>query len=286
MYILFDIGGTKTRIAKTSSFEDVGEITQFETPEEFDEGVKTFCDTVRDFCGGERVEAVAGGIAGPVDSAEGKLLNSPHIPGWIEKPLGKEISENLGVKTFIRNDVEMSALGEAHYGAGKGADIVVYMTVSTGVGGARIVDGRIDKNRFGFEPGHQIINLSENGEAEGRGGQSRLEDLVSGTALARLYGKPAYEIDDEGVWEETARLLAYGVHNTILHWSPDVFVLGGSMMVGEGVVVPLDRVKHHLEANTYIFKDLPKLKLAQKGGHTGLWGSLAYLRRLEEEGIL
>jgi len=73
---------------------------------------------------------------------------------------------------FIENDASIVGLGEAVSGAGMGEEIVVYITVSTGVGGTRIVSGEIDEHAYGFEPGHELINM-----------QDSLEDLVSGTAV-------------------------------------------------------------------------------------------------------
>ena len=90
----------------------------------------------------------------------------------------------------------------------------------------RFVNGEIDKNRFGFEPGHQIIDIENNNPKS-------LEDLVSGTALEKRTGQKPYEVTDPKIWDELAHQLSYGLYNTILHWSPDAVVLGGPMMVGE-----------------------------------------------------
>ena len=87
------------------------------------------------------------------------LVNAPHLPGWIRKPFSERLKAELACPVFLENDSAIVALGEAHHGAGKGDDIMAYLTVSTGMGGARIVHGAIDVNVFGFEPGHQYIDF-------------------------------------------------------------------------------------------------------------------------------
>ena len=103
----------------------IGEPKIVETPKEFVEGMALLGKLAQELCGGEKLEAAGGGIAGPLDKDKTKLLNSPHIPGWIGKPLKEEISKILGVPVHIANDTAIVGLGEAHFGAGKGYNIVV-----------------------------------------------------------------------------------------------------------------------------------------------------------------
>ena len=167
---------------------------------------------------------------------------------------------------LIENDSALCGLGEAVAGAGRGSDIVAYITVSTGVGGVRIVDGKVDRAHAGFEPGHQIV-------ASGL----TLERLVSGRAMSEKYGKHPREITDEVVWEELAGYLALGLHNTIVHWSPEVVVLGGSMMKVPGIALPA--VQAYLAKTLKIFPVLPELRLAELGDFGGLHGALELLRQ-------
>ena len=112
----------------------------------------------------------------------------------MRKPLVHRLQDELSTKAYIANDTAIVGLGEAHAGAGKGSDIVVYITVSTGVGGARIVDGEIDRRAFGFEPGHQIIDIDNSICKKCKSGQ--LEDMVSGTATQHRFGVKPYEVED------------------------------------------------------------------------------------------
>lgn len=246
-----------------------------DTPKNFEEGVGLFKKAALELAGAETIEKVAGGIAGPLDKEKSTLLRAPHLPGWVDRPLRQKLAEVLNAPVFLENDSALVALGEAAQGAGKSFNIVAYLTISTGVGGARIVGGEIDDNYSGFEPGHQIIDpdntlcrVCENGE---------LESLVSGTAIEKRFGKKPYEILDSAIWDETAKFLALGLHNTIVHWSPDVVVLGGSMMKEIGI--PIERVKYHLEKTLNIFPVLPKIKKAELGDLGGLYGALEYLKQ-------
>jgi len=100
------------------------------------------------------------------------------------------LEEILEVPVFLRNDTAIVGLGEAHAGAGKGHEIVVYITVSTGVGGVRIIKGEIAKNQFGFEIGHQIIDL-DGSVCPSCEKPVDLENMISGRATEqRLKIKP------------------------------------------------------------------------------------------------
>jgi predicted NBD/HSP70 family sugar kinase len=276
MYLLFDIGGTKMRVAFSRDGKVFGEPMIIPTPQDFRKGILLFRDAALELSGGGKIEAVAGGIAGPLDREKTMLVNSPHISGWIKKPLKKKLQEVLKAPVYVENDAAMVGLGEAAYGKGKGRKIVVYMTVSTGVGGSRIIDGKIDESAMGFEPGHQIIDPAGTLCPECKSVPGYLERYISGSAIEKRYKKKAYEISDPKVWEEEARFLAYGLNNTIVHWSPDIVILGGSV-AGK---VPLDRVRFHLGRIVKIFPKLPPIRKAVLGDVGGLYGALHFLRDL------
>lgn len=275
MYLLFDIGGTKMRIAFSSDGKSFSAPVIIPTPQDFKKGTLLLTDAALELSGG-KIEAVAGGIAGPLDREKTMLVNSPHISGWIKKPLKKELQTALKAPVYIENDAAMVGLGEAAYGKGKGRRVVVYLTVSTGVGGARIIDGRIDESAMGFEPGHQIIDREGALCTACKSGPGYLERYISGSAIEERYKKKAAEISDPKVWEEEARLLAYGLNNTIVHWSPDIVILGGSV-AGK---IPLDRVRFHVRKILRIFPKLPPIERAVLGDFGGLYGALHFLRHL------
>jgi len=268
--ILFDIGGTKMRVAFSADGESFEAPQNVSTPASYDEGMSLFMDLAHRCAGERKIEAVCGGIAGPFSEKRRSLVSSPNLGDWIGKPFKNNLEEKLQAPIYIENDSALVGLGEAVSGAGKNSIIVAYVTVSTGVGGARIVDGKIDRHTIGFEPGHQILEHTNN---------ATLESLVSGKALEARTGKHPKDILDPTVWEEHARTLALGLHNTILHWSPDTLVLGGSMITGNPAI-PMDSIERHLHETLKIFPELPLIKKAELGDFGGLWGALAYLKSI------
>ncbi len=273
MYLLFDIGGTKMRIAFSADGKAFGEPMVVLTPDNFDDGMRLFGQAARELSGGKKIKAAAGGIAGPLDRNKTGLVNSPHIPGWIRKPLKGELQKIVSAPVYLENDAAMVGLGEAAFGKGKGRRIVVYMTISTGVGGVRIVDGEIDPSAMGFEPGHQIIDVDGTLCPDCRSIPLYLERLVSGSALEVRYRKKASEIDDPAVWGEVARFLAYGLNNTIVHWSPDIVILGGAVMNR----IPLDKVRSSLAEILRIFPEPPLIEDSVLGDFGGLYGALHFV---------
>jgi glucokinase len=276
MFAYFDIGGTKTRIATSRDGETFGDPVKFDTPGSFDEGMDTIVRAVREKVGAETITVAGGGIAGPLNREKTMLVNSPNLPDWVGKPLTDTLTTALGAPVYVENDSAVVALGEAHYGAGKGDEIMAYITVSTGVGGARIVDGVIDRGAYGFEPGHQVLDVDRTVFPLLHATDS--EGMLSGTATARRFGRKAYEVEDPAVWEELARLLAYFLNNTIVHWSPNSVVLGGSMIVGDPAI-PVDRVAHHLRDICTIYPELPVIKKATLADMGGIYGAMAFVRQ-------
>jgi len=266
------------RVASSRNGMTFGEPKIIPTPKDFDDGMKTLKEAALSLTEGEEVSAVGGGIAGTLSRDRAVFVNGPHLQGWNGKPIKKALEELFGAPAFVENDTAIVGLGEAVAGAGKGHAIVVYMTVSTGVGGTRIVDGKIDVSAMGFEPGHQIIDaggaLHETTVA-GRG--IDLEGYISGTAVSARYGKKPKEITDLAFWDEMARLLAYGLNNTIVHWSPDIVVIGGSMMNQIGI--PVDRVRAHLKGILHIYPELPLIEHSALGEIGGLHGALHFVKQ-------
>ena len=254
--ILFDIGATKTRVAYSSDGEIFEKPKVFETPKSYEEGRDIFIKSAKECANGREIKSIAGGMSRSIwDGAEERFKN--------------DLDKNFGVLALIENDAAIVGLGEANWGAGRGFKIVAYITVSTGVGGARIVDGKIDEHSIGFEPGKQVIDIET---------KKTLEDMISGKALQRKTGKNPKEITDPAVWIEHAKILAIGLNNIIVEWSPNCVVLGGSMITGDPAI-PLDKTEEYLKEILKIFPKLPAIKKAELGDFGGLYGALAYIKK-------
>jgi predicted NBD/HSP70 family sugar kinase len=278
MHILFDIGGTTMRIAALHSDHFEAPVKLKTPADDIHESIRLFVTAARELAGTETIESATGGIAGVFDRDRKQIMSAPHLPGWVGVPVDTLFEEALGAPVFIENDAAVVGLGEATAGAGRGARTVAYLTVSTGIGGARIVAGKIEPSSFGFEPGHQIVALGKYMEGDNPDVVD-LEGYISGTSFARRYGKPAYEVGEKAAWEEAAYILAAGLHNLSVFWSPDVIVIGGSMMVGvNGSTIPLASVERHFERTLHIFPERPSLRLAELGDEGGLHGAEAIVR--------
>lgn len=276
MYLLFDIGGTSSRIAVSKDGKQfAGDPVIIDTPQEYETGISTFITEAKKLIGDASVTVITGGIAGPFDRTHGCLLASPNLPQWVGKPVVADLSEGLHAPAKFENDSALVGLGEVHYGAGRGYDIVAYITVSTGVGGVRIENGRIDERSLSFEPGHQIIDIDNTFMENPQGND--LESYIGGRAIEKRMGKKPYEITDEGFWDEIARVLAVGLHNTIMHWSPEIIVLGGSMTKEIGI--DIERTQFYLKQYSNIFPALPLLIKAELGDIGGLYGALVYAQQ-------
>lgn len=108
-----------------------------------------------------RGQLVAVGVSfgGPVDARHGVVRLSHHVPGWEEAPLAQRLAAELGAPAAVDNDANVAALGEWRFGAGRGCDSLLYVTVSTGVGGGWVLDGRIWGGADGMagEIGHTLV---------------------------------------------------------------------------------------------------------------------------------
>lgn len=276
MYLVFDIGKTKMRLATYSEDGGLGTEHIGQVPEDFNDFLQDFRITAEKCLAGQVIEKAIGGIGMPLNKEKTETVGVR----WIGEPVKKKLEEVIGAPVHLENDAAMVGLGEAVDGAGSGFSVMAYVTVSTGVGGARIVDRKIDEQSVGFEPGHQIIDPDKTLCVTCAG--NTLEEYVSGSAVEKRFGKPPYEISqDDPLWDELAKWLAYGLNNIIVHWRPDVIVLGGSMIVGDPAIL-MEDVEKHLKNTLTVFPETPALKKAELGDVGGLHGAVEYIKQLEE----
>ena len=133
--------------------------------------------------------AVGVSFGGPVDFATGIVRLSHHVRGWDSFPLRDRLAERYGAPSVVDNDANVAALGEHHYGAGRGVDDLMYITVSTGVGGGWVLDGRPWRGAGGMagEIGHTVVD--PNGPLCLCGKRGCVERLASGPYMAEDYAQ-------------------------------------------------------------------------------------------------
>jgi predicted NBD/HSP70 family sugar kinase len=275
-YVLFDVGGTKTRVAVSEDLQRFSDPITFKTPEVCADGVKEIVAAVKKLTSAP-LRGVAGGIRGQLNDSKTTIVYDQLLSGWVDEPLVAMLKKKLNTEVYLENDAALAGVGEVAFGAGKDLDIVVYHTVSTGVGGAKIEHGRIDDFRTGFEPGHQILDIDHT--ILGEGVEPTLENLVSGRALeARLGIKPVEIPQNDAIWGQLAYYLAHGLRNSILFWSPDAIILGGSMIVGTPRIKLDDIIKYTNEVVGEV-TDVPLIREAALGDFAGLYGAMALLNQ-------
>ena len=189
--VAIDLGGTSIRVAAVDFNGKV--IKRTSTPTRAEEGVNAVIDRVVDRVfqtvgsdGLQAARAVSMGVPGPYDPRTGVVIEPPNLPGWNHVPIRDIMHSRLGVPVFVGNDANVAALGEHRFGAGIGVDHMIYITVSTGIGGGIISEGRLLLGAEGGagEVGHMSIDM--HGPPCSCGNVGCLEALASGTAIARV----------------------------------------------------------------------------------------------------
>ncbi len=277
MYFLFDIGGTKTRVAISVDKKTISDYRILDTPDNFKEGVRLIVSTAIELSKGVRITAICGGVGAPLNKEKRSVTLSyrnidKSLSSWAGEPLYDELENKLGAPVFLENDASIIGIAEAAQIENYKSKIIAYYTVSTGVGGSLINYGKIAPNKFGFEPGNQIIDPSQtlcpNCEKPGR-----LEDLIGGNYIKKRTGKLPEEINDKDFWNNIEKFLAIGLINSTVHWSPDIIILGGSLMRK----ISIENIKRHFKEKLLIYPELPEIRLAKLENLGGLEGAITFL---------
>lgn len=274
MYILIDIGGTKIRMAVSYDGENLEEFETFVTPFDFPSAQKLIGQYVAKFDSSQNKRVVCCGLPGVLNKDKTVLITAPNLPNWTQKQIKKGLSEQLNAVVYLENDTALAGLGEAVSGVGKGYSIVAYLAFGTGVGGVRIVDGEADKSALGFEPGHQIIDAD--GSIVGR--LTDWEGLVGGAGIEARFGQRPENIKDKKIWQSVEKYIAVGLTNTILHWSPEVVILGGSVIKSN--FLSLDRISSSVSGLLKVFPLIPEILIGSLGDEAALLGGLHYLKKV------
>src|SRR5215212_7742987 len=178
-----DVGGTKVAAGVVDVAGKLLANSRRETPSHDVTKVEdAIVDAVRELAASYEVGAIGVGAAGFVDSLRSMVLFAPNL-AWRETPLRAALEQRLGLPTVVENDANAAAWGEARFGAGRGEDHVVVLTVGTGIGGGIVLDGQLLRGRFGVaaEIGH--LNIVPDGRRCGCGLQGCWEQYASGRAL-------------------------------------------------------------------------------------------------------
>jgi glucokinase len=241
------------------------------------------------------ITAVGIGCGGPLDAAEGILLAPPHLPGFRDVPVAALAEKAFERPALLENDGTAAAAAEQRFGAGVGVRNMVYLTISTGVGGGAVIDGRLYRGAAGNggEFGHVTIDWRGR-VCRGCGRRGCLEAYVSGTSISErasegmdaasslaLLGTPtaadvvsaavAGDAYARSVWDETIEALACGLTSIVNLFEPELVVLGGGVTrAGELLIGPVrEAVRAQAMAPAGRTVDIVPAALADRVGVVG-----------------
>lgn len=276
-YIGVDLGGTNIRAAKV---DEQGKIlAMVKDSSEPDKGAEHVMDKmiklIESLDGYETCEGIGLGIPGPIDTNNGKIIVSTNLPKLVGFPIADYISKHFNKPVFMDNDVKVAALGEAVLGGGKGYPIVYYVTISTGIGGALVVDNKVISGQNGHagEIGNICIDRNRNkynilnvGAAENEASGTAItrigkevfgdgiKDAGDVFAFAREGDEKALKIVDDMAYDLAMMFCAIG---HII--DPHVFVVGGGVMKAKDVffdkMETYYRSMIHVGMQPVVFKD-------------------------------
>jgi glucokinase len=260
------------------------------------------------------VKAIAIGIPGQIDAKQGIVRNAPNISNWKDYPLTAKLSKLVGpIPIYLENDAHCAAMGELYYGAGKRYSNLVFMTVSTGVGGGVIINRKLWPGFHGIagEVGHMALNLPGDGEVEcGCGRKGCLEAYASGVSMAKRatkklkeasvlrdnYGRKVLELSERNggkitsiilseaaqagdefaidMIKENAYYIGIACANLMTIIDPDAIVIGGGVSkIGD---LLFNEIRNTAYSHVSMLRgiDTP-IESATTGTDAGLFGALA-----------
>lgn len=246
-YIGIDLGGTNVRVAKVDENGTI--IKDIIKPSHGLEGPQVINDNIIEILKEHDLSDVEGiglAIPGPVDDVRNVITQATNIPGCEDYPFADNISKATGKKVYLDNDANVAGLGEAMFGAGKGYKTVYYLTHSTGIGGALVIDQKVHCGHKGYAG--EVANVIVDPDAKQYPNYAHLnkggvESLASGTAIG-LIGNDVF--GEEGnssrkvfglakngdekalaIIDKMAKDFATCMADISAIVAPDVFVIGG-----------------------------------------------------------
>jgi len=308
-----DLGGSKIlSVIAEGDGRRVGEdrrtTSAREGPEVVLERIGVSLETALANAGLQQGDLTAVGICspGPCDIDAGVICSAPNLPGWRDVPICRYLEERLGAPALLENDANAAAVGEHVYGAGRGCRHLIYITVSTGIGGGLIIDGRLYRGATGLagELGHMTIDPQ--GPVCGCGNHGCLEALASGTAIAargqelvaqggssllaelaqkqgRLTAETVAQAAGQGdiACQEIIRRAGYylgiGFASYVNIFNPQLIMIGGGVAKAGDLLLAPARAEMEARAMPEALRAV-QVKLAELGDYGGVMGMVALLR--------
>ena len=275
MLIGLDIGGTKIMVASADREGKILRRARRATSTHLAEDLENIHSMIAEVASQEQILGMGAAIGGPLDWEQG-IVSPLHQPDWRNVPLKAIMEEKWNCPFQVDVDTNVAALGEYRWGE-LSASRFLYLTLSTGMGGGFLVDGKIYRGQNGVHPevGHQAIHFRCSNPAAVQcecGAPDCLEALISGNGIRRIYGKSAEALSPQE-WEEVAYNLGQGLRNMAALYAPEVIRIGGGVAVGGGEPF-IGKARAVMEDHLKLVP-APLVELSRLGYDTALRGAVA-----------
>jgi len=306
-----DIGATNTRIALGNDEGELIEVVTFKTWDYQDPNLylDRIAHVIRELRAKYKVEVTGVGVGspGPLDMARGEVVAAPNMP-FKRLEVVRVLKELVNLPVAFANDAVTAAVGEKFWGEGAGLDNLVYVTISTGIGGGVYVDGSLllGKDGNAHEIGHVVVDSQERLTC-GCGKKGHWEAYCSGSGIPRfarfiaehekvegsclmtggkLEARDVFEAYRAGdplarrVISEVKRFNAYGFAAIVNYYDPELVTVGGSVALNNPDIL-LEGLRDSVK--NYTVNRPPEIKLTRLGANAGLLGALALGLGLERK---
>lgn len=305
-YITLDIGGTHIRCALFTEEDSIKpqKIEKISTFDEKESAIDRVIDIITQIWPKDyQVRGISAAAPGSVDVNQGTVILAPNIMTWKQIELRKILHKQFNVDVYVNNDARLAALGEWKRGAGIGHDNLLYFTISTGLGGGAIFQGKLLEGSLGIatELGH--IVLDDDGPLCGCGKSGHLEAYSSGTGIENYYyeklvaeGKDPQRSRQEisardialsaqqgdllaiSAFERAGYYLGIGISNYLHIFNPSCIIFGGGVVQSKSLFFKtfMDSLESHVLNNNYL--EGLVIQDAVLGDNAGLIGALEYLK--------
>lgn len=256
MIIGVDLGGTRIRAALLD--DNLSILMRDETLTLGEEGpdavIGRMADLIRSvWPQGDSVLGIGVSSPGPLDPVTGVVLAPPNLPGWHHVPLAQRLNEAFRVPVYVGNDANVAVLAEVARGTARGCKHAIYVTLSTGIGGGVLIDGRLLLGHGGFaaEIGHMVMLINgqelrfeqaaagpalakQARERIEQGAESIITQLVQGD-LSRIDSKIVGQAAAQGdalaleIVQRAGRLIGLGLTSLLHLFNPEIVVIGGGV---------------------------------------------------------
>lgn len=300
--VAIDIGGTQLRIAVYPNTGTIPLTIQHAPSRGLEAGILERLTALIDGSWPkEPVDAIAVAVPGPINPHTGIIISTPNIPAWKQYPLAELLSKKYRVPVYLGNDANLAALGEWKYGAGQGHHDLVYITISTGIGGGVISNDMLIEgwNGMASELGH--VTVIPGGPICSCGVPGHLEAVASGPAIARYVSeqiassrqsslnsrneynaRDIYEAAKAGdhlakeAFTRAGNFIGQAMADFLHMYNPSILIFGGG--VSQSGKIILDPIKESMQSNIMnkAYLDGLEIASAKLGDEAGLLGAMAY----------